>query len=475
MSATNTAYFRDLARELEVEESDFLIISADGRNTAEKLFFALPSTEAVERLVGRLQTHGAHMDGAELRIWERAGQEEQFRRSNAWLDSASAGNVRRLYAYCKEMAKRHIERETAADRVGTSARALDVYETRKFREEFVRDNPSFDTSLHLFPGPECAGRVRRMASPSVPKVHLVWESYTSEEMELRHSRDRKRLADGSLKSGAVSLRVGSQGAITAEDEAKPGMRPHVGDPLDLHDVLHIRAAAWAGVRGAGGLPLLSVDVSNKYNSCLKVALRKEVPVGFRRPSLAEVRRFDRDFFTQVFDRVNRGDGILQVVFEEALASKSSIWTLLEEVPQDHPDRGILHSPRPALQPNAYGFGVRGSSADLSTGAVEPGKCSVCGLPRGEHPGRNYCQFGGKAPRVGKAAAPPAGGKGKGQPQWMEGHSLKTEDNKAICFLFHGPGGCRRGDQCWASHSCPKRLRSGKICGGSHAVSECRKE
>ena len=42
MSATSAEYLIDLAQSMEVEESDFHILTHDGRLTAEKLFFALP-------------------------------------------------------------------------------------------------------------------------------------------------------------------------------------------------------------------------------------------------------------------------------------------------------------------------------------------------------------------------------------------------------------------------------------------------
>jgi hypothetical protein len=268
------------------------------------------------------------------------------------------------------------------------------------------------------------------------------------------------------------------------------VRKHILEPLDLQDVLKVREKAHAILRIVEG------RIYAELHSIYYRSLRERVPARMRRPTMGEVRQFDREMHQAVFQEVQRTPGAtlgegLQWYLDHQDHKR---WTLMAPQIDSHPDQskenpwdgGGASLKRKSIEVVTMNYAADGDS--------QPGAptCYICGETRVEHADRAFCnkcrgkKGGGKAGGKGKRGGGGKGKAGKDQaggarlaPNWMVGHASRVPPSKgypngqAICWNFHTPAGstCPSADTCGKAHRCAVYTTAGPVCGAAHRLQD----
>ena len=216
MSSKVEAVFTTTAQECELDESDFLVIKSLGINTAEKLFYRMPTLTDYEEFVQeKILPSSAFEDATGITVYPRSAPLiwNEFKRSE---DMAS---LRRFYEKCKAMSKRDLDSESEAKDAST-LKSL----TPPVVADLIRKAPGLPAmTARDRPGNLCLSKVMaNFQSGTGSFSHLQWECYTSsEEEKLAERRGERKVTNWTLRSriapsspSRASLRSRSSGSRT---------------------------------------------------------------------------------------------------------------------------------------------------------------------------------------------------------------------------------------------------------------------
>ena len=116
MSSKVEAVFTTTAQECELDESDFLVIKSMGINTAERLFYRMPTLTDYEEFVQeKVLPSSAFEDATGITVYPRATPLlwSEFKRSE------EMASLRRFYETCKVTSKRDLDSESEAKDAST--------------------------------------------------------------------------------------------------------------------------------------------------------------------------------------------------------------------------------------------------------------------------------------------------------------------------------------------------------------------
>ena len=490
MASGVASVFRALADKLEVRESDFLLLELEKVTTADQLYFMLPSEANLEKFLEEcIFPRGGEIDeGADPPVLGSVPREgaEDTAVCSRWLRSPDAAALRRLWEASRVTAKATLEK-LADDRSDAPTKVTapvlqDLVERAK-----ARGLPSLAESE--LPGPISMGKVLDNFRAGGPFRYLAWEDYTSAEEEAKADRlglTRKEANRISVTDGSLSVRAG----------ATVFTRAGVSDIVALQDSLGIRAAA-LDIADVASYHLY-MNLTAEYIRLLK----RDAPDRMRGPTLHEVRLVDRLIHEEILGHVARQSGTLNNGVDWYLGPGRShqIWSFLDPVAADVPDRGIEKAPQKRKVGPAF---LNQEIPPTSVGAYSSGgdtsKCYVCGKTRREHAKGRFCasskapgappaQGAGQGKGGGRPPNPPGTGKRSRQrdgglaapPAFMVGCAARTPPSPGnpsgikFCFLHHNPEskGCpKAAGTCDKSHKCP-RFKDGRVCMGDHKLGAC---
>ena len=481
-------YFFALAKKIEVEENDSLLLQGLGISTAEKFSSRIANPAMLEAWLSTVAfTKVGIMVDDKAELTDRGIDEPD---KEAWLTSDAVGAIRRLWEASKEVSKVDLAALTSAQdmRGGPLAKPGAVV-LAELRRKADAEGIQFSSDKTI-PGDSTIALVRANITPGGPHKHLEWELY----INLRDDNLLQRTTDDPRKKIWQMMRDNSNGAMYSQQIEVPPLRPRVNDILILQDVLELRANAHI-ICG-----LVSNSAYLAYNAMILKALRQEPPVNFRPPSLLEVRMVDREVHQEIYRWIASGDSDLEpgLIFYSKIEN-SPLLKLLEFVSSNTPERGVERASNLLTSESAGSnlMGGTGQSKRSRSPARErtstPGICRICHKTKAEHPRGKYCvataqpkapprEAGGSQGKggqgkgaAGKSPPPILPGKnrlGKGPPQFMANcaaRTLPTADapsGVAVCYDFNNTAKGCRGPGCKRSHACPVWVGDA-LCGQAH--------
>ena len=469
---------------LEVDESDFLLLSHDGMESADDFFFKIPSVAKLEDYLEQdMHPLAAYeqQDGTIITFNRAANDPTPLRQ---WCRGQGAAAIRKLWEVSKSSAKRELDKLTEERTEGEAPRKVTAAVSADLEARATaRGLPSvLDTEK---PGPWCLAKVVENFRLGGANKHLPWEDYTNEEEELR-----------AIRLGTVKKELGFKLTPTGDGFKKESDGPkfshtHVLDLISLQDTLKTRAIAF------DFLELGDYDDLMKLLEVFIRKLKQRTPERMRTPTIHEVRMVDRLIFEDVLASVARGSGTIRegirfYVFGDGASHK--VWDFLDVQIETMPDRGIER--RPGLGRGALVGGAPNDRLVDGSGKGAASVCFICGKPRKDHSNKKYCTEPAGGVKVasqakgwgakggGKVKKPVAKGAAVRQPSsipdYMKPHAVQTPPSPAFpkgqrfCWERHHPDGdkCKAGAKCVRSHLCPRFLADGSICLFDHGAGTC---
>ena len=496
------AIFRSLANRVHVRDSERAVLASKGIETADEFFFRYPNERSLEDWIEQYlyRFAGGYAADDTPQIYDRndGGTIAEFK------SSEEVAGVRRLWLASMTLAKRDMDTLTA-----------DVQDDRPRRISTALINDAFGRAAsrglimandRLKPSDGTMSKVMENYRIGGSFRYIEWEEYVSkQDEEDAHEQGMKP------KAGYVIVRC-EKDSLQGREETKLELRrKELGDKqfTALEDVLRLRAI------GFDVAELATKNALDVFTEILINALRDHAARGYRPPTLAEGRLFDKLVFNDINRQVSQGfgsveEGLTWFMSEDGKLNK--VWKLLEQMPEYFPDRGTA---KPVIQVSMYdteaGEYKNQQTSDSSertsvkrkVDSESPAQmsgtkpCRVCGEMRKDHPNRSFDGCNKKArakAKGGKGASSSAsaGDRNQNSPAQKGGKatsgvkvpdSMKTgcarreppsdehEDGLRFCFDFHDPTKkCERGKTCKLSHRCPKMV-SGRVCMEPHPVYE----
>ena len=463
--------FLTWAKRFEVTEHDLLTLEKLGVVSCESFYWKVPNPELLEKFL-------------EQRIWPSVttritnGDLESSVREDMpledWLLHDDAGAVRRLWEASKDIAK--IDLKVLIEDRSTKDQprkiTLQVYK-EMCAQATERGMPTMPERHR--PGLLTLSRVVSNIRQGGDFEWLSWElfvSYEDEKLAMRTGYDPKKLGMKLVQDVDTGILVG--------EKPVPDIR-HVSvtNEKDLTTMMEIRA--------------FSTDITNTCEKKVYDKLRErylhsisKVPVlGFRQPTLGEVRVCDRLLHETIYEYVSAGTGMFQDGVEYYTGAgfyEAPCFEMLKHVPSSLPDRSI--EKQPVVKVVNADAAVTGSQSSRDVQV-----CDVCGQKKEDHPNGRWClkrkvppnapspamkkyPKAPSRPPVMSASASKGKSKGKGKrgekaprvPDHMKDAAHATPDGSlTFCYDFHNETkGCRSG-KCGRSHACPFVLADGTIC------------
>ena len=479
--STIAAHFTEMARTLGVTESDFLVMGIAGINTHSSFFFRVPTADSLETFIAEeIFPYRAYEDdeGDEVKVeWYMRRNLPDNRTVNQFMRDRESQCLRQLWEVSKSLAKKDILTLTEDKVEGAAPRRLSLPMARDLEEKSKL--MGFDVlGDYERPGQLALSKVNSNHAPGVIPAYLQWEEFTSVVEENKATRKGVKTKDVSYQvvpddNGFKYVKKGS--------ELK---RESVVEPLALTEVLRVRSVAYAILEIVEVLPGGAMTNYDRLTSLYLRALRDKVPVRMRRPTMGEVRLFDREVHVKIYENMARdssatlGEGLRWWLDHQ----EHRLWKFLEPQIENYPDQSVESA--------WEGPGGKGARLALTDGTDQAAgdslpdlpaqvlsrKCYQCKKPLRDHANYKFC------PRKTKGKGDKGGGKNKNKgnsivPKHMKGMagrtmpSAKHPTGKAICWEYHGQG-CKFGAKCNKSHVCPRFLDGGAICEGNHTLDNC---
>ena len=493
MSSQVPAVFVSLAKRCNVAEQEFLVLLHAGVHTADEFFFRYNDASALNRFIETqlFENIGNYNEDESIQLSMRVHAELE-----AFKTSVEAGCMRRLWTTCGQMTKNELTSFSQPDNADSKKVSIAVVqdlfvqaEARGLILQSGRVTPSDYTMTKVISNFRVGGEFR----------HIAWEEYLSKDDE-----EQARAQNIRPKPGFTFVKTGS--SLEGREENIELRRTEIAGIkgegiLVLEDMLSIRSYAFDIAK------VCTKDTLEQYTMLYMNALREQPPPSYRVPTIDEIRLFDKMISEDIYRLVSKNRGTVQEGLEHFLGTEgraNKIWKMLEQVPENYPDRGIKRAiqqvaafdpqtgkflsttPSPVQSP-ASASGVKRDSAGKTL-------CTWCSKPRDNHPGRNFAlcpENPNKAKKELNVSAPQQSiskkklGKGKGKnagkdrvqvPAHMndatvakrEAPSEGNLEGRRFCFDFHTEGkSCSRGS-CNHSHFCPK-LVGGRVCMEDHPL------
>ena len=469
--------FSALARQLNIDEADFMVMHGSGMNTADEFFFRLPDNEKMEAWLMdtmRLRTCvNPIVDGPP--VWTEIDRIDAVTNTHvtevAFSRGSLAASVRRLWAASKAASQKDLSRVADDAQFGVPSKISTAVVANLCSKAAARGVRDFDE--HERPGQSAVSAVMQNFRHSGPWSYLAWELFVSEEEE-RH----QHLLRGERR-GKIRMELTAEGSLEGVADDAALRRARVNDLLAMQDCLVVRAVVheW--------LEIVSLECYERLHKLYVSRFRKRQPEKMRGPTLGEIRQTDRMLHEEVLHYASRGTGTLEQGILWHLDNPSKVWRLLDGQTADVPDQSVESAKRPRLDP----------------GTASEARCFICGLTRREHASGNFCRpegstwtdrSSGSARPKGKGKDSPGRGKGKGKekkgsskpgqgrgkdasvPDFMRGCAQRSAPSRdwpngqPFCWGYHNPNrqGCPGG--CNKCHLCPRFEGSG-VCLQQHAL------
>ena len=319
--------FQRAAVRFDVTESDYLLLQHYNMHSLSSMAYKLPKAEDLENFLKDLvlDRQAYKNDDGEIDV---------FRRSPAaawatWKLSDDAAALRRLWSYAKETAKGEMERMASGDetRRKTTMMELVAMETAAVARGCTA--PSSDRErVSLYTLNKAS---KSMMPPGATYEVIPWEAYISKEEE------DKLMRDGKLpKTHQAELVLSRDQKVVAKDnsDSLTGELKKVGDLEELRARLELRART---------MEMLDLSRYNTMRALTDRYLGKvncTIASGMRHPTLNEVRRYDREMFTEIFRHLSRGKGNMEDAIRYYVESDDPLWKLLDPVLEQLPDQGL---------------------------------------------------------------------------------------------------------------------------------------
>ena len=332
MSASNpqgksSVAFKKAAIAFDVHESDYLGLLSDNVSTYESMGFRLGEREDFELYLRKtVMLRAAYRDDkGEIVVFNRP-------KTPSWdnfRSSEDAGCLRKLWTLSHQVSKKEVEAlATGADE--DQKNKITMATAQELEEEAVRaggiPSPGSDRerpSLHTL------GRLQSNFGPNGAYMHLSWEVYVDLDYEGRLRRQ------GRLPKDKTEIFI-------KDDNLKMGTKQGVDfGYTDVKDITVLREIMEIRGRAMHMLKILDYETHtrlvNRYVSLLRVTPAE----GFRRPTVNELRKTDRNLFEEILSWVAKGYGTLQAGITYHLDDRESwVWKLMHQQPESTPDQGV---------------------------------------------------------------------------------------------------------------------------------------
>lgn len=319
--------FKKAAIAFDVHESDFLGLLSDNVSTYESMGFRFPEKEDFELYLRKTVRYRAAFqeDGGEIRVYNRP-------EVPAWDDfrsSEDAGCLRKLWTLAHQVSKKEVE-ALAAGTDEDQKNKITMAMGQELEDEAVKAGglppPGSDRerpSLHTL------GRLQANFGPNGAFMHLSWEVYVDLEYEGRLRRQGKLPKDKTeIYIKDDNLKMGSkQGVDFGYTDVK--------DLTVLREIMEIRG------RAMHMLKVLDYETQSRLANRYMALLRVTPADGFRRPTVNELRKTDRNLFEDILSWVAKGYGTIQAGINHHLDDRDSwVWKLMSPQPESTPDQGV---------------------------------------------------------------------------------------------------------------------------------------
>jgi hypothetical protein len=410
MSSKIESVFEGLAQQMDVNESDYLILKSEGIANADSLGFRVPSSSELEDFLrDTVYPNEAFETPNGIVVNPRRGplQWPQWR----WSQDAAA--LRKLWQVCSNLAKKELEGIIDPSKEGEAIKKVTPIVAADMERKAVARGLLPELSDYERPGVSTLSKVVDNYRVGGPMIYVKWEFYVNAEEE------RKLLRLGGEKESFFRLQS-KDGHLRAVEEGPELLRARVEDLMALQDVLKVRAAAHE-IAQVVSFPTY-IQLTDEYLKALK-----KIPAQLMRTAtLNEVMLFDRLLHEEILTFVAKGQGTLQdgLAWFLGPGRSNQLWTLIETRPETMPDQG---AERPVGGKDSAPSRVHPVSAggkkpkphvevkddsDKKWGSI----CSVCGKSRDDHPKRRFCD---------RRKASTASAKAKGK----SGGDVKKFENK----------------------------------------------
>ncbi len=319
--------FKKAAIAFDVHESDYLGLLSDKVNTYEGMGFRFPEKEDFEVYLRRVVRHRAayQEDDGEIKVFNRASVP-------SWDDyrsSEDAGCLRKLWTLAHQVSKKEVEAlATATD--DDQKNKITMATAQELEDEAVRAGgippPGSDRdrpSLHTL------GRLQANFGPNGAYMHLSWEVYVDLDYEGRLRRQ------GRLPKEKTEIFVKDENLKMSTKQNVDFGYTEVKDLTVLREIMEIRG------RAMRMLKVLDYETHTRLVNRYMALLRSTPAGGFRRPTVNELRKSDRNLFEDILSWVAKGYGTIQAGITHHLDDKDSwVWKLLVQQPESTPDQGL---------------------------------------------------------------------------------------------------------------------------------------
>ena len=287
MASQVASVFKNLAMQLRVDESDFIVLAVEGIVNSADFYFRLPTPERLETFLEEVvhPSLGVIDDGGEQALIPRPGAMEPADR-RSWLRGAACAALRRLWEASRTAAKRELEALTAEREEGEAPKKLTApVIADMIRKAEERGMPKLTD--YEKPGAKCLARVADVYRMGGTYAYIEREDYTSHDEETRAAR--LGLAKKDVGFRIVPVDGGLRGVPITEDLK----RQKVDEILAVDDVLRLRAATFEI------LDIVPMSTSMALREEYLRALKKPPPQSMRPPTVNEVRMVDRQIHETV--------------------------------------------------------------------------------------------------------------------------------------------------------------------------------
>ena len=319
--------FQRAAVRFDVAESDYLLLHHYNMLSLSSMAYKLPKAEDLENFLKDLvlDRQAYKADDGEIVVYRRTPAAAW----GVWKLSDDAAAIRRLWSYAKETAKGEMERMASGDetRRKTTMMELVAMETAAVARGCTA--PTSDRErVSLFTLNKAS---KSMVSPGATYEVMPWEAYISKEEEDRLMREGKL-----PKTHQAELVLSRDYKVVAKEggESLVGDLKKVGDLELLRQKLELRA------RTMEMLDLARFNTMRSLTDKYLGRLNATIASGMRHPTLNELRRFDREMFTEIFRHLSRGKGNLEDAVAYYVQGDDPLWKLLDPVLTQLPDQGL---------------------------------------------------------------------------------------------------------------------------------------
>ena len=481
--STVSSHFRDMAVRLGMKETEFILLEYSGISCMNDFFYKVPTPEKLEDFLKDEVTWYSGVynttSGKEEPDWQPRYYTGDYRSEAEILRGDEARVMRQLWEVSRSAAKKDVLALTEDKTDDLKAKKLSLPVARLFMDRSRQ--LGLDTlDANAYPGPNCLLRFSQNYSTGRIPQYISWELYTSREEE--DTADRLGLSDKTTRYKPDA----ADGSFKQVSEGKELRKIRVFDVTTMLEALLVRRHS-AAITNVGG-----DSQYEELSSVYAKALRGTVPKRMRRPTLGEIRQFDREVHLDIY-RVMIKDS--QASLAEGLQwyldnRQHTTWKLMDPQPDGYPDQSEEGDA------DVQGTSKKREYAEVDIGldknaekAKEPieepkavTRCYVCNKTRKEHKNGRFCVPGSaKGESKGKLKSKDRGKLKKSAevPSWMKGAATRLPptpqhpNGHVVCWNHHQPNGQGCSDErCTKSHACPKFLHNGNLCGGSHKLHEC---